>query len=478
MAQRKTPARAPAPAVLDQVGPYVLGTLLRRDRLGELYRGEGPAGPVRVRVCPAQEDPARITAVLDHAAQAAHPAVAPVLDQLVDDAGRVAVVTPVDRLTLAERRKLGRLDTATIGPLGCALLDGLAALHAAGVQHGAVSSNAVGIDEDSAARWQDAGLQPALGHSRMAPELRAAGDVAECAAMLRDLGRLPTALEEVLDPVASGVPGAIERAEPLAAAWRAALARLDLPVPPVGVRARIPGLLAPPAKPARTSRLRRLRRQPPRWARLTAVVLLVAAALAVVPAAALGPGGGPVLDRIDAYAPLHKGTRLVYRLLGAGLDLTVTLHVTESRVIAGDLTATLVGSSSLPSGAPALPLGLSGATLRVRSDSIVRTASGGAVRDLVVPLSPGSTWSDRRSGVISSQLIVETRQVLGPVSIDVPAGHFERCVAVALTSTTRVPGATPTTGTGTLWYCPGVGLARALLSASGQSLGIELVSVH
>src|SRR5260370_41673500 len=100
----------------------------------------------------------------------------------------------------------------------------------------------------------------------MAPALRAAGDVTECAAMLRDLGRLPTALEAVLDPVASGVPGAIERAEPLAAAWRAALARLDMPVPPPGVRARIPGLLGPPAKTAPAPPPRGPRPPPPRSA--------------------------------------------------------------------------------------------------------------------------------------------------------------------------------------------------------------------
>jgi hypothetical protein len=208
------------------------------------------------------------------------------------------------------------------------------------------------------------------------------------------------------------------------------------------------------------------------------VVLLVAGALAVVPAAALGPGGGPLIDRIDAYAPLHKGMQLTYRLQGSELDLTVTLRVTDSRVIAGDLTATLAATSSLPAGAGTLPLGLGGTTLRVRSDSIVRTASGGAVRDLVLPLSPGATWSDRRSGSVSGQLIDEARQVLGPVPLDVSAGHYDRCVAVALSSTTRLPGASPSTGAGTLWYCPGVGLARALLTAQGRSLSIDLISVH
>lgn len=477
MAQRKTASKA-VPAVLDQVGPYRLAALLRRDRLGEVYAGEGPHGAARLRLCPGQPDAGPLTAALDRLATLRHPAVAPVLAQLVDGAGRVAVVAPPDRLTLADRRRQGRLDAATIGPLACSLLDGLAALHAAGLQHGAVSTAAVGIDEEGAARWQDAGLQPALARSGMAPELRAASDVAECAALLRDLGRLPVELEAVLDPVASGVPGATDRAEPLAAAWREALAELDMPVPPPGVRARIPGLLGPPARSARATASTRAPRPVPRWARLGGAALLVAAALAVVPAAALGPGGGPLLDRIDAYAPLHKGLQLVYRLRGAGLDATVTLRVTDSRVIAGDLTATLAAQTAIQAGGAGLPLGLGGATLRVRSDALVRTAAGGAVRDLVLPLQPGQSWSDRRTGVSAGQTVDERRTVLGPAALTVPAGHYDRCVTVALASTTHLSGAAASTGTGLLWYCPGVGLARALLSASGEQLQIELVSAR
>lgn len=484
MAQRTTPHKAPA-APLDKVGPYTLGGLVRRDRLGDVFRGEGPQGRVRVRVCPALDDPAPLTAVLDRLAGARHAAVAPLLDQLVDDAGRVAVVTPEDTLTLAERRRAGRLDAAIIGPLGCTLLDGLAELHAAGIQHGAVSTAVVGIDAEGAARWQDAGLQAVLSRSRMAAQLRAATDVAECAALLRDLGRLPVALESVLDPVASGMPGAIERAAPLAAAWREALGRLDIAVPPPGVRARIPGLLGPAtsASPSRNPLRRQARwaaslSRLPRWTHVATAALLVAAALAVVPAAALGPGGGPVLDRIDAYAPLRQGLQLGYRLQGPELDATVTLRVTESRVIAGELTVTLSSASSLQTGDTALPLGLSGTTLRIRSDGIVRTASGGSVRDLVLPLAPGASWRDERTGTVSSERIDETRRVLGPLTLDEPAGRFSRCVAVALTSITRVPGASPMSGSGTLWYCPGVGLARAVLSASGEELHIDLVSVH
>jgi len=458
---------------MEQVGPYALGGLLRRDRLGEVYLGEGSQGVVRVRVVPAGDDPGRLTAVLDVLAGVSHAAVAPVLDQLVDAADRVAVVTPADHWTLAERRKAAKVDSATLAPLACVLLDGLAALHAAGVAHGAVTPFAVSIDAEGAPRWQDAGLLPALSSSLMAPALRRAADVVDCAAMLRDLGRLPPELEAVLDPVASGVPGAIEQAAPLAQAWRTALASLSLPVPPPGVRTRIPGLLAPVAR----SRMQRRRRPLPRWARPAAVVGLIAAALGVVPAAALGPGGAPPTDRIDAYAPLHKGTQLTYRLHGSGLDATVTVRVADVRTIAGDLTASLESQSSLQTGDATLPLGLGGSTIRVRSDSIVRTASGGSVRDLVAPLAPGASWADHRTGVVSVQSIDERRTVLGPVSLTAAGRRFDRCIAVALSSTTRLPGNQSFSGSGLLWYCPGVGLARAHLVGADQPLDIELLSV-
>ena len=477
MPQRKTTAAPPA-AGAERVGPYALAELLRRDRLGEAWLAEGPEGPVRVRILPALDDPDRVTGVLDALGALSHPAVARVRDQLLDAEGRVAVVTPADRWTLADRRRAARLDAATVGPLGCVLLDGLATLHAAGIGHGAVTPAAVGIDSDGAPRWQDAGLLPALSGSRMAPALRRTADVVDCAAMLRDLGRLPPELEAVLDPVASGMPGAVEQAAPLAEAWRAALGALEMPVPPPGVRARVPGLLSAERPASRRRRVLLRRRTLPAWTRPGAIVALFVLALGVVPLAALGPGGAALGDRIDAYAPLRKGMHLVYHLTGSGLDATVTLDVTDVRTIAGDLTASVSSQSSLQSADTTLPLGLGGSTIRVHGDSLVRTASGGAVRDLLAPLSPGTAWHDRRSGVISVQTIDEQRTVLGPVSLRLPAGAYDRCVAVALRSTTTLPGNQSFTGTGTLWFCPGVGLARAHLVASGQPLDVELTSVR
>src|SRR5579884_1607565 len=347
MAQRRSRAAAPA-AGEGRVGPYRLGDLLRRGRAGEVYSADGPEGPVRLRIVPAGEHADRVTAALDRLAAVQHAAVAPLLDQLVAPDGRVAVATPADPWTLAERRRAFRLDAATVAPLACALLDGMAALHAAGLAHGAVTPAAVGIDAEGAPRWHDAGLLPAVSGSRMAAPLRRSADVADLAAMLRDLGRLPPELEAVLDPVASGVPGAVEEAAPLAAAWREALEALDMPVPPPGVRTRIPGLLQREKPPSRSRRLLR-RWNLPGWSRPAAVVLLFAAALGVVPASALTAGGAPPLNRIEDYAPLRKGMQLVYRVQGGGLDATVTLRVSDVRTIAGQLTASLDSQSSLQS---------------------------------------------------------------------------------------------------------------------------------
>jgi hypothetical protein len=464
MAQRKTPPPAPPAAGLERVGPYALAEQLRRDRLGEVFRAIADDGAsVRIRIREALDDPTRLTDALDRLATVGHAAVAQLLDQLVDDEGRVAVVTPADRYTLAERRKLQRLDAEAIAPLGCVLLDGLAALHARGVAHGSVGPHAVGIDEEGAPRWQDAAI---AGGDSALPGV----DVVECTVLLRDLGRLPAELEAVLDPTASGVPGAVDDAALLARQWRQALTQLDLPVPPDGVRTRIPGLLPPEPTAAAP------RRPLPRWLRPVAAALLVAAALGIVPVAALGPGGGALADHIDAYAPLRKGLQLTYRLTAGGVAGDVTLTVADVRTIAGELTATVQSHTTLQGGDSGLPLGLGGSTIRVRSDAVVRTASGGSVRDLLLPMSPGATWSDRRSGLVSGQVIDEHRTVLGPVSLSTRAGQFQRCIALSLQSATRLSNSPGNSGAGLLWYCPGVGLARAHLEASGQPLDVELVS--
>jgi hypothetical protein len=119
-----------------------------------------------------------------------------------------------------------------------------------------------------------------------------------------------------------------------------------------------------------------------------------------------------------------------------------------------------------------LPFGLSGGTVRVEEDGVVRTAEGGAVRDLVGPLAPGRRWTDARhlattGGAGTTFSVVETRTLLGPAPLDEPAGHFARCVVVAVGSRATSAGGEVTTAGATLWYCAGVGLARAVLRGGG-----------
>jgi hypothetical protein len=184
------------------------------------------------------------------------------------------------------------------------------------------------------------------------------------------------------------------------------------------------------------------------------------------------------VDRLDSYAPLRQGMRLTYRLSTSRLSVTVTLRVSQSKLIAGTWTAVLDSQSSLGAAAAELPLGLGGTTIRLQSDSVVRTASGGAVRDLASPLQPGQSWRDRRAGVGIDATITEVRTVLGPQSLSVGAGRFQRCLAVGLDSTTQGISGTGTSGTGVLWYCPAVGLARAHLVAGDEPLDVELISVR
>src|SRR2546421_8410292 len=83
----------------ERIGDYVLVERLRKDRLGEVFVATGPSGAVRVRVTTSADSSAALE-VLAHLRRMRCPAVAAVLDTLADDSGRVAVVTPPDRLTL------------------------------------------------------------------------------------------------------------------------------------------------------------------------------------------------------------------------------------------------------------------------------------------------------------------------------------------------------------------------------------------
>jgi hypothetical protein len=464
---------------LDQVGEYALEERLRRDRLGEVFRGRGPAGLVRIRLCRVSGAPDRLVEALTALEGVHAPAVAPLLDRLADASNRIAVVTPLDAHTLAWRRRRGRLAAQSVAALGPALLDGLAALHEAGVAHGAVSPAAVGIDPAGRARLQDAALAPALSPQRADAAWWRRADVRDCTAMLRDLGRVPFWLEELLDPVASGAPGASAEAAELAAAWRQAASANGMAVPPRGSLAVIPDLVAPAAAPlgwrSALGPLRRLTRLSARWRRTLAALLALAGA--GLPAAAWAlPGGRQPFRALSDYLPTRAGAQLTYRLSGS-LTASETLRVAKVGPVAGLLTVQLDSQTQHDESAGPLPLGLTGTTLRLEGDAIVRTASGGVLRDLVGPLAPGGTWSDHREGVAGGLSTTETRRVLGPVSLTVAGGSFTKCVVMTLESTVASTGGPGAQGTGTVWLCPSVGLAKASLRDANSRVEIELVSV-
>lgn len=462
----------------DRIGAWVLGERLRRDRLGEVFRAEGPGGAaVRLRITPPAPDPERLTAVIARLGEVAGPGIAPVLDAMVDDSGHAAVATPPDVVDLDRRVRRRRLDAATLAALGAVLLDALARIHDRGLAHGAVSAAAVGIDIEGRPRWLDAGLAAGLrdaeAQSRSDAEADRAVDVARCAVMLRDLGRIPALLGAVLDPVAAGSPGAVTDAAALAAAWREAATGSGLQIPPPGSGAALAELLPPPPRRRRLPRPPRIALRPER--RRQASIGVAALAVGFVAAAWLRGPGSP-LGSVHDYLPGRAGITLTYRL--TGMAAPVTLRVAQAGTVAGVYTVSLerVGA---PAGASPLPLGLGGATLRDQDGSLVRTAPDGVVRDLVSPLTPGATWSDRRSGVAAGIVTTETRTLLGVASLVEPGGRFDDCGVVSLAAATTTSGGQGASGVGTAWFCPGIGLTRAVLRSPGvQELDIDLAAVH
>jgi hypothetical protein len=74
--------------------------------------------------------------------------------------------------------------------------------------------------------------------------------------------------------------------------------------------------------------------------------------------------------------------------------------------------------------------------------------------------------------------VVEDRTLLGPAALDEPAGHLGRCLVVEVVSTAASAGGTAATAGATLWYCEGVGLARAVLRGAGAGDTVDLVAVR
>jgi len=224
----------------------------------------------------------------------------------------------------------------------------------------------------------------------------------------------------------------------------------------------------------------------PRRSRWRGRVRAAAAAVAVLGAAALVPlvrvlgSDGAAAATPGSYLPERPGEVLTYRL-GGSLRATVELRLASRGVIAG--VPTLSFEQLGTAGSTVLPFGLSGGTVRIEGDTVVRTAEGGTVRDLVGPVAPGLHWSDVRhtaaaGGSGSTFAVVEDRTLLGPASLDEPSGHLDRCLVVAVSSRATSAGGAVSAAGATLWYCEGVGLARAVLHGGAAGDTIDLVRVR
>lgn len=157
---------------------YALEAVLHGRGLGVVWRARDLAGdrPVVVKRLrppdwlPAAELPslaARIGREVAAAAAVRHPAVAAVYD-LVDEGGQPAVVMElVDGVTLHELvRRHGPLPPRRVAQLGAEALAGLAALHQAGVLHGAVSPGTVLVTPTGTAKLVGAGSSVLRLHPR------------------------------------------------------------------------------------------------------------------------------------------------------------------------------------------------------------------------------------------------------------------------------------------------------------------------
>jgi hypothetical protein len=204
------------------------------------------------------------------------------------------------------------------------------------------------------------------------------------------------------------------------------------------------------------------------------------AAIALVPLIRLLGSDGAAAATPGSYLPQRSGEVLTYRL-GGSLRATVELRLASRGVVAGVPTLSFEQLGTPTS--TILPFGLSGGTVRIEGDTVVRTAEGGTVRDLAGPVAPGRRWSDVRhtgaaGGTGSTFTVAEDRTLLGPASLDEPYGHLDRCLVVAVSSRATSTGGAVSAAGATLWYCEGVGLARAVLRGGAAGDTIDLIGVR
>ncbi|HEY2960286.1 MAG TPA: protein kinase [Actinomycetota bacterium] len=262
---------------------YALEAVLHGGGLGAVWRARDLAvdRPVALKLLrrpawlPAAELDALAARVRREVAAAAavrHPALAAVYG-LADDAGQpVVVMELVDGVTLHELvRRHGPLPPRRGAQLAVEVLDGLAALHRAGVLHGAVSPGSVLVTQAGAAKLVGAGsgflrLDPRAlaalagpGRSRVgAPELAAgvppgpAVDVWASGAVLQyaAAGRPPGAVAPELPGWLAAVLGRLLAADPAERPAAGDAARLLAGAAPAAAPLHLPGTPPPGGAPA------------------------------------------------------------------------------------------------------------------------------------------------------------------------------------------------------------------------------------
>ena len=151
-------------ALIDQVGPYVLGDTLGTGSIGTVYRSVGIDGPVAVKVIHAAlaDEPGFRTRLLREAELARRvtgAGIVRVVDVDASSARPYLVTEFLDAPTLAERtRTIGPLAGDALHRFASSLADALATVHRAGVIHRDLKPTNVLVAEDGSAYVLDFGI--------------------------------------------------------------------------------------------------------------------------------------------------------------------------------------------------------------------------------------------------------------------------------------------------------------------------------
>ena len=172
---------------------YTLQSERGRDALGITFSGtaaDGRAAFVRVIGADVSADidaPDEFVRVIESAARVAHAALVPILGAGVTPTGRLYCATLRPEGRSASERAVGgeTLAAGDIGPVGAAVADGLAQLHAHGIVHGAITASQLFLSSESPSLL-GAGLLQALVAGGLEPR-RAAMLLAPPAALAPEL---------------------------------------------------------------------------------------------------------------------------------------------------------------------------------------------------------------------------------------------------------------------------------------------------